>query len=285
MLELRAKSSALEVRLSSTLLGRYHHTDPFKPYLHPLCTAGGTCLSLAHPHDHPHHKGLMYALRTESMNFWEESPTASTRRIGRQRHLGFDNIRNSGESVGWTQRLAWEPVEGGDAIIHETRTVNCCIDWAAPAPIAQWEWRAQLKINTHCRLIQSEWSAPHHAGKGKVNYHGLGLRLRRDFGCTGNDALLCDGVRTKWTEAMGRSPAEAVFEGALDGMRQPTRAWVGIHQDKGYALFATNSCFAFFSFGPSNASEIALVSGETINEAFIVRLADGPYPLEISTGF
>ena len=59
---LQIRQSALS--MASELPGLYVLDDPFKPYIHPLKTPAGHTVSLAMPHDHPHHKGSMYALRT-----------------------------------------------------------------------------------------------------------------------------------------------------------------------------------------------------------------------------
>ena len=65
-------------------------------------------MSLAMPHDHPHHKGLMYALRTPHVNFWEERSTLPGEVVGRQIHQQFDELTEVGEHVGFVELLRWE---------------------------------------------------------------------------------------------------------------------------------------------------------------------------------
>lgn len=53
---------------------KYLLNDPFKPHFSSLKTPAGRETTLVSPGDHRHHKGLMYALRCEDLNFWEEHP-------------------------------------------------------------------------------------------------------------------------------------------------------------------------------------------------------------------
>ena len=104
--------------------GRYHFADPFKPFVHPLRSPRGHRVSLASPHDHRHHKGLMYGLRIPGLNFWEETSTQPGEAVGRQRHLAFADLREKGGEVGLIEALAWEPVGGGPAVFDETRRLE-----------------------------------------------------------------------------------------------------------------------------------------------------------------
>src|SRR5215218_6200604 len=103
--------------------GRYVLDDPFKPFIHPLKTPAGHTVSLAMPHDHPHHKGLMYALRTPQVNFWEERSTLPGEVVGRQIHQRFDELTEVGEQVGFVEILRWE-TEAGEALFQERRSIS-----------------------------------------------------------------------------------------------------------------------------------------------------------------
>jgi hypothetical protein len=52
-----------------------YRSDPrqFKPYVKELCTIRGDNLLRDAPANHLHHHGLMYALRVNGLNFWEET--------------------------------------------------------------------------------------------------------------------------------------------------------------------------------------------------------------------
>ena len=80
----------------AVLAGRYAYRDPFKPHVHPLNTPMGYTVSLRSPHDHPHHKALMYALRASDVNFWEEYATTDQEKVGQQEHETFLRVVDEG---------------------------------------------------------------------------------------------------------------------------------------------------------------------------------------------
>lgn len=258
--------------------GRYRYRDPFKPHVHPVSSPKGHVVSLASPHDHQHHKGLMYALRTPEFNFWEERSTLPGERVGRQRHLAFSEVREAGETAGFTETLSWEPAEGGDAVFSETRRIACRRDAAGFV----WTWECTLKVHRATRLVQSQWSHKKADG-GKINYHGLGFRLRREFGGgTRNNALQLDGGPLQvnrgkgfdFTSAMGATPRRVMFVGSIDGVWPVPQVGVTIEQQQPNGLFVMEVPFAFFALGPSNLAERSLAAGETLVERYTVTIAD-----------
>jgi hypothetical protein len=255
-----------------SLAGRYHYRDEFKPHFHPLNTPRGHTLSLVSPHDHKHHKGLMYALRTETSNFWEERATTSIETVGVQQHQEFDQVVGSGEVVGFVERLDWLTEAGGRAVISETREIRCRLE-----PVAggyRWQWRTRLVALETCRLIQSQWSYVAADGR-KTNYHGLGLRLRRDFGCgTGNNRLLLDGVEMPFTDGMGSAPKQAVYIGSIDGSWPVEQARAQVDQAQNNTMYVCSEPFAFLSMGPSNAAPLDWEAGTAIMEEYSVLIAD-----------
>ena len=64
---------------------------PFKPYVEKLFTPSGTNILRDAPSDHLHHHGLMFAVRVNGINFWEEKPDS-----GKQEHVSV--ARDEGES-------------------------------------------------------------------------------------------------------------------------------------------------------------------------------------------
>lgn len=269
------------VAADGRLAGRYHQGDPFKPYVHPLNSPAGHGVSLARPHDHRHHKGLMYALRTPELNFWEEVATRPAERVGRQRHVAFADVRASGSEVGFTQTLAWEPVEGGEAVFDEVRRVGCRRDGAAYV----WTWDATLTVRRDTSLIQSQWSRKSPDGR-LINYHGLGLRFCREFaGGTRNNALQLDDGPVQWNRnakpfdfesAMGATARRVTYIGHIDGTWPVPRVGVTLAQEQDHALFVLETPFAFMAVGPSNRAERPLRAGEVLRERYTVTVADLP---------
>ena len=258
---------------AANLAGRYHYRDEFKPHFHPLKTPRGHTISLASPHDHKHHKGLMYALRTETVNFWEERSTLPNEQVGIQQHQEFAQVTGSGEQVGFVETLVWLEQPSGRVVFTETREIRCRMEPAQGGYL--WSWRARLTAAEDCRLIQSQWSSTSEDGR-KINYHGLGLRLCRAFGGgTGNNKLVLDGVETAFKDGMGSAPRQAVFTGSFDGNWPVERASVRFEQRQNNTLYVLSEPFAFLSMGPSNAAPLDWKKGAVIEEAYSVLIADG----------
>lgn len=253
------------------LVGRYVHSDPHKPYLHPLRTPTGHTVSLFSPHDHKHHKGLMYALWTRGVNFWEEYVVNEGDKVGRQRHEAFDEIVDSADVVGFRERLTWLAHDGTLPTFAEIRSVRCR---SVPDQSGyEWTWSTELEAQRDLDLVMSGFSIENAHGQ-KVNYHGLGLRLRRDFGCTGGNRLVLDGVEVPFGTGMGASPKIVAFEGSIDSTMPTQGAGVRLEQEKRNALFALDAPFAFLSLGPSNLEVVSMAAGDVLDETYTVVAYD-----------
>lgn len=268
---LRDTGSHLEFISGETLAGKYAYRDDFKPFLHPLSTPSGTTVSLLSPHDHKHHKGLMYALRSSDVNFWEEVETVSGEAVGVQEHVSFTSLTEEGGEIGFVERLSWISKADGEPRFQERREVVCRFDPQGPA--FEWTWKTHLSVVRDLRLIKSQWS-PELPDGTRVNYHGLGLRFRRDFGCTGGNALLVDGEAATFEQAMGSKPSKVTFVGSVDGTWPVEKAAVSISQEQAGGLFVMESPFAFVSLGPTNLRSVTLKEGDELIETYHIRVYD-----------
>lgn len=255
----------------SSLAGRYCYQDSFKPHIHPLNTPDGHTLSLRSPHDHLHHKGLMYSLRASDINFWEEYATSEAEKVGCQRHDAFSEVITEGDEIGFTERLTWLAGDGSLETFDEQRSLTCSYVGGASACF-HWKWSTKLVAKRDLTLTLSPWSITNKRGH-RINYHGLGLRLRRDFGCTGGNKLLLDGHPVSFYEALGSQPKEATFIGSLD--ETSGKAGVSIAPAASRGLFVLESPFAFISFGPTTLGAIALRAGHTLNDSYSILVFDG----------
>jgi len=274
MMTLTFSDSGVSFLLDQTVAGFYRHTDAFKPHIHPLRTPLGHCVTACSPHDHKHHKGLMYALRPEDVNFWEEFATVPAEVAGSQRHLDFREVVSRGEQVSFTELLRWEALDGTLQSFDETRTISCRHDPAARAFV--WTWTTKLTALRDLHLIQSQWSSLLPDGK-KVNYHGLGLRFRRDFGgLTRNNELRTDDVvfKDRFPQQMGSRPKSVTFIGSLDETWPVERAGVSFHQTQENALYVQDDVFPFMSLGPTNDAPLILAKGNAIEESYTVTVFD-----------
>jgi hypothetical protein len=276
MMTLHFTPSDVSFRLGDTVAGLYRFTDEFKPHIHPLRTPRGHALTSASPHDHKHHKALMYALRAEDVNFWEEFPTLETEVPGVQKHLGFSDIISRAPRIGFTETLRWAAQDGSLASFEEERTISCRFDVATKAFI--WTWQTHLTALRPLHLIQSQWSHGLPDGS-KVNYHGLGLRFRRDFGgMTRGNELHVDGevFKEKFQQQMGARPKQVTFIGSLDETWPVERAGVTFRQADGQdnTLYIMEDYIPFMGLGPTNRAPLHLAAGQQIKENYEISVFD-----------
>lgn len=274
-MRLEVKETGIEVTgADGSLAGRYVYSDPYKPYLHPLLTPSGVAMSAFMPHDHKHHRALMYALRTPELNFWEERVTLPEERVGRQVHLGLVDVTEAGESVGFTQRLAWCAIDDDRPVFLETRRLSCRANGRAYC----WGWHTQLEAQHDVTLRMSQWSSPRADGR-LVNYHGLGLRLPREFsGEIANVEIRLDGAPSSIAAAHGHVPASIEYRGAADGYWPVRFAGVRFTQRQPNTLFIMKDPFAYVALGPSNDHPRTLRRGEFLEEDYAIDVFDADAP-------
>lgn len=154
------------------LLAYAFATNQFKPYVRELYSLAGENVLLDAPSDHLHHHGLMYAIRVNGVNFWEERDQP-----GHQRHIELlaQRVGRSAQGLpqaSFTERVQWVP--HGDhtqadttrvALLLEKRTLTLTVD--EPRQEVALAWHAEFAVGARTNRIKLEGA----------DYHGLGLRL------------------------------------------------------------------------------------------------------------
>lgn len=134
---------------------RYRYAGvPFKPYADVVATPDGRNVVREAPADHKHHHGLMFAIKVNGVNFWEE-----TQGCGYQRHGGFS--RQTDQLL--EERVDWEGPDGG-TLMTETRRLELLSADGQDCTLLSWH-----------ALLQAPASAA--ATLGGNHYHGLGMRF------------------------------------------------------------------------------------------------------------
>ncbi len=144
-----------------------------KPYVTKLYTPSGVDILRDAPADHLHHHGLMFAIKVDGINFWEEFPT---KEHGRQQPISSTqatavaqsrtDISDKKEScVKMESTLEWKDADA-QTLVCENRTVDAVADDSKPAATVL-DWRTELTLPP----------GKEKAVLGGNNYHGLGMRF------------------------------------------------------------------------------------------------------------
>lgn len=159
---------------------------PRKPYVHPIRTPSGACLTTAEPPDHPWHRGLWFTIKyVNGDNFWEEAEP-----FGVLRHRDAHTVD-------------WITPDHGTVIITERRRL-------VHVPLDEQSYAIDLTFSLEPRadvvLDRTEFTT-------WGGYGGLAFRGRPDW--TSTTLLLPDGF--DHARLLGVPAAWCDLSGAVDG--------------------------------------------------------------------
>jgi len=155
---------------SPLLLYRYKNV-PYKPYVQQLFTPAGVNILRDAPFDHLHHHALMYAIKVDGVNFWEETPTA-----GKQTHQSFTDVKtdtkNDAENdkriemrrAAFTEHIDWIN-SNKELLLKEHRTIDVRQGTDLGATLLTWQSKFELPEGTESATLTGS------------HYHGLGMRF------------------------------------------------------------------------------------------------------------
>jgi len=147
----------------------------YKPYVGEFSAPGGRNILRDAPSDHLHHHGLMYAIKVNGLNFWEEVAGNGVERV----------VETSATTAGSTATLR--------QVIHWVAPQDAFIADTTPAALLVEYRTLILTVNGTTRESALEWRAEFEVGK-KTNevtltgatYHGLGMRYSQDLDALAN---------------------------------------------------------------------------------------------------
>jgi len=134
----------------------------FKPYVIRLTTPGGINILRDAPPDHTHHHGLMFAIKVDGVNCWEEY---NPKDFGRQETLSIEEAVT--DSKGRKEKkvestLLWS--DGvGQSLLVEKRTISTF--QTGDATVLDWSGVFTLPVGKEKAVL------------GGNEYHGLGMRF------------------------------------------------------------------------------------------------------------
>lgn len=153
-------------------------SDPrqFKSYVKELCTLRGENLLRDAPEDHLHHHALMYAIRVNGINFWEEvsgsgvqktitfaAPDIGTNAAGRP-------LATLRQTLHWlAPQDAFLPDTPQLALLIEHRTLVLTVDPAQDEVALQWDSQFEVGAKTNTVILSGS------------TYFGLGARFASEL--------------------------------------------------------------------------------------------------------
>lgn len=205
---------------------RYSAARP-KSYVHPLCLADGTPVTLDGPEDHIHHRGLMVAWsEVNGIDFWGEVNPA---RHGTIVHQKFERLKG-GEAAEIVTVNHW--IAEGKLLLIERRAIR------VPKPDSGGVWLEWT----------SELTAPNEPVKlaaGQHVYNGLGIRFTKPM--DGGEVLNSNGTRTI-EKANGEAANWCAYSGAGMGVAFFDHPGNPRHPN---AFFVMNRAFGYMSAAPT----------------------------------
>lgn len=148
--------------------------DPqkFKPYVKELRTLKGHNVLRDSPFDHLHHHALMYGIRVNGINFWEETAGGGVQKVVRTFPPEFGQGEGGLPQASLTQELQWVapedaflPATNTPALLVERRTLLLTID--EPRQEVGLHWKSKFEVGTKTNVVVLSGA----------NYHGLGMRF------------------------------------------------------------------------------------------------------------
>ncbi len=213
--------NAVSIHAGPRLLLRYPYKNvPFKPYVQQLFSPAGVNILRDAPADHLHHHALMFAVKVDGVNFWEETPSA-----GKQLHKSFTDVKTDVKSVvendkrfetrnaGFTEHIDWIN-SSRELLLKEHRKIDVRQGTDLGATLLTWQSTFELPDGTESATITGS------------HYHGLGMRFTksmdlagRHFNADGKQGTVFRGnellLRSTWcaytANADGKSVTVAMF--------------------------------------------------------------------------
>jgi hypothetical protein len=160
-LQVAKDDSFVTVRGGDRVVLRYKYADvPYKPYVLEFCTPDGVNIVRDSPSDHLHHHGLMFAIKVDGINFWEEHMAP-----GLQKVTDVEEPKSEEGRAVFAHGVDWVNPPEGKTLLQEARRIEVYDIEDEEASLLTWQ----------C-LFSCPASKPSASLTGS-HYHGLGMRF------------------------------------------------------------------------------------------------------------
>ncbi len=146
-----------------------------KPYVAEFSAPGGRNILRDAPADHLHHHGLMYAIKVNGLNFWEEASGSGVQRVVDTTTSVASGAATLRQVIHWVApQDAFLADTKPAALLTERRTLVLTVDAAARE--SALEWKAEFEVGTRTNEVTLTGTT----------YHGLGMRFLQELDSLAN---------------------------------------------------------------------------------------------------
>lgn len=148
----------------------------YKPYVKELFPLKGDNVLRDAPFDHLHHHALMYGIKVNGVNFWEETASSGVQKVVRTDQPdigsspdGLPQARLSQELFWLTPDAAFLPNTNAPTLLVEHRLITLTVNEATQEVALRWNSHFRVGNRTNTVVLTG------------FNYHGLGMRFRQQL--------------------------------------------------------------------------------------------------------
>lgn len=146
-----------------------------KPYVAEFSAPGGHNILRDAPSDHLHHHALMYAIKVNGLNFWEEVSGNGVERVVETAASVTGGAARLRQTIHWVApQDAFLADTTPAALLVEQRTLTLTVDGATHE--AALEWKAEFAVGKKTNEVSLTGAT----------YHGLGMRFIQEFDALAN---------------------------------------------------------------------------------------------------
>jgi hypothetical protein len=233
---------------------------PFKPYADVVSTPKGINVVRDAPHDHLHHHALMFAIKVDGVNFWEEHDAP-----GIQAHRALQRtLGQTGDSVSFGERVDWLHNATREVLLQEQRSIT--VD--ATKDVTLVTWRGQFTLPEGKE--QAELTGSH--------YHGLGMRFLESMDKDGEfrNSADAEGQVFRGTEKLVDGAGWCAYTAKADGEIVTIAMFDDPDNPRPVTWFTMTDHFAYLSATLRyHEQPLTVKAGENVNLRYGVAVWDG----------